>query len=278
MKQSESWNYLLIDSHHQEEFANVLPACLAEGGNTCAIGVYDDEGHVLGAIAYRCEGFPYYIEWIFVDPAVRRKGIGTTLIRKVFSIIGGTGERYPVICQVPFTEQEPDLYYFLLTQQCADLFFSHDRYCLKPEEIREVEDLHRKGNLTLEQKSFFDLSDMEQKKILQQMDQEQIFSVAYMERWNEGYIPSLCRVIYVNNTLMNLIFVKTLPDGNLKLELLYSKYLRGLEELLLSAVKEMESTYPDKELVFDAVSEESRRLARRLFPHARVTHIYEGEW
>ena len=278
MKQPDRLRYFLIDRDHQKDFANVLPECLITGGNICAIGVCDEEDHILGAIAYLCEHFHYYVEWLFVDPAVRRQGIGTKLLRRLFSIIGGTGERYPVTCQVPFTEEDPDLYYFLLTQQCADLGYSHDRYYLKGEDVRTSDELHRKFNLVLEQKLFFDLSKPEQEKILRQMEQEELFSVMDMKDWSEGYIPSLCRVIIVNNNLMDLILVKELPSGVLELSLLYSKYRRGLEELLLTDVKEMEQNYPDRELIFDAITEESRKIAGHLFPRARVSHIYEGEW
>ncbi len=278
MKQPEQLNYLLIDDSHQKDFASVLPECLVTGGNVCAFGVYDDEGHVLGALAYRCENFHYYVEWIFVDPAVRRQGIGSSLLRRLFTIIGGTGERYPVTCQVPFSKEEPDTYYFLLAQQCADLAFSHDRYYLKGEEIRTTEELYKQFNLVLEQQLFFDLNEQEQEKILRLMEQENLFFVRHMENWSSGYIPSLCRVIFVNNNLMSLILVKELPSGVLELALLYSKYRRGLEELLLTDVEEMEKLYPDRELIFDAVTPESRRIAKHLFPNARVSHIYEGEW
>lgn len=278
MNQPKQLNYLLIDPGHQKDFSGVLPECLVTCGNTCAIGVYDDEGYILGAIAYRCEHFHYYVEWIFVDPAVRRQGIGSSLLRRLFTIIGGTMERYPVTCQVPFSEEEPEMYDFLLTQQCADLCFSHDRYHLKPQDIQNSKVLRRERSLTLEQTLFFDLSEQEQRKILQGLDREGVFNTAGMQDWSKGYIPSLCRVIYVQNTLMNLIFVKELPDRNLKLAFLYSKYPRGLAELVYAAVQEMEAHYPNKTLLFDAVTPESRQLAAHLFPNAKPEHIYEGEW
>ncbi len=278
MNQSKQLNYLLIDPGHQKDFSGVLPECLVTCGNTCAIGVYDDEGYILGAIAYRCEHFHYYVEWIFVDPAVRRQGIGSSLLRRLFTIIGGTGERYPVTCQVPFSPEEPELYDFLLSQQCADLAFSHDRYYVKSEDIRTSGELNMKCNYSLEQKLFFDLSEAEQKRILRQMEELKLFFVLDMEDWSSGYVPSLCRVILMNKSLMSLILVKELDSGVLELALLYSNYRRGLEELLLTDVGEVEAHFPDRELVFDAMTGEARRLAKHLFPNAKVSHIYEGEW
>lgn len=278
MKQPEGLNYLLIDASHQKDFSSVLPECMVTAGNVCAIGVYDDKGSVLGALAYRCEHFHYDVEWIFVDPAVRRNGIGTSLLHRLFSIIGGTGERYPITLQVPYTQQEPDFYYFLLTQQCADLGFSHDRYYVKAEDIRTSGGLHREWNFVLEQKLFFDLSKPEQERILRQLEQERVFFALDTEDWDRGCVPSLCRVILVNNNLMNLILVKELDSGILELVFLYSKYRRGLEELLLTDAKEVEEHYPDRELIFDAMTEQSRHIAKHLFPNARVVHIYEGEW
>lgn len=77
---------------------------------------------------------------------------------------------------------------------------------------------------------------------------------------------------------MDLLLVQKRPDGNLELSYLYSKYPKGLVELLTEAAWDTESYYPNAKLVFDAVNEESASMAKKLFPQAERVPIYEAEW
>lgn len=59
--------------------------------NRISIGVVDEEDKILGAISYIVVRYEYVIDWVYVEPQVRRRGLGTGLVDKVIETIMPTG-------------------------------------------------------------------------------------------------------------------------------------------------------------------------------------------
>ena len=137
--------------------------------------------------------------------------------------------------------------------------YSHDRFYVLPREIRGIKIPGTGTKDTLPQEGFFKLPEAAQKKILYQLEVECNYVVPGFEEWKKNAAPELCRVI-------------------LQLSYLYSKYPKGLVELLTEAAWDTESYYPKAKLVFDAVNEESASMAKKLFPQAERVPSYEAEW
>ncbi len=166
---------------------------------------------------------------------------------------------------------------------CGALCYRYANYQYDILWIYVVEEKRRQGTGTdskdpLPQEGFFTLPETEQKKILLQLERECNYVVLDYEEWKKSAVPELCRVIVQNGSLMDLLLVQKRPDGNLELSYLYSKYPKGLVELLTEAAWDTESYYPKAKLVFDAMNEESASMARKLFPQAERVAIYEAEW
>lgn len=271
-------NFLLINKENRGNFTSVFPDTIELTGNRIAIVAYNEEGYVLGSVSCVMVGFQYDIDWIYIHPKIRRKGVGISLLDRVVRAIMDTGEIFPITARFEFSEDDKEMHTFFLSCNYMITNYSHERYYVTAEDIKGSSALHRAGNTETTSELFFDKPLEEQKKILAKLSYEETYDVDDYDRWKETCVPELCRCVYVKNNLVDLIFMQKLPDGNLELAYLYGKYPRGLFELLSATVSEMERLYPEANLTFEAMNEDSEMLAKHLFPKAKTVHIYESEF
>jgi len=269
---------VLIEDDNRENFDSVFPDMIELGPQRVAVAAVDEKDRVLAAISYIVINFEYVIDWLFVEPQIRRQGVGTYLINQVLSSVVQSGDIMPVTARFEFKEDGNALHTFFLSCQALNTTYSHERYYVTPDEIKSSDALHRPVKAQHRVVPFFDQSVNEQKAILNMLSRLQAYTVLNYEKWKQECVPELCQCVYVNNNLVDLIFMRKLPDGNLDLSYLYGKYPRGLIELLGTTVSKMEALFPGASLVFDAMSDESMQLAKHLFPKARTTHIFEAEF
>ena len=271
-------NCVLIEEDMRDDFEDVFPMELDLSMTRVAVGAVDERDYILGAVSYQVVNYEYHIDWLYVEPEYRRRGIGTFLIDQVLRAVMQTGEILPVTARFELSDENMDLYNFFLSSQNMDLSYSHERYYVSFENLRSSEILHRSINSKLKMVSFFNKPLIEQKKILNMLSKEETYTVTDYDAWKKECVPELCQCVYVNNNLVDLIFMKELPDGNLELSFLYGKYPRGLMELLYDIISKIEMNYPGAFLTFEAISEEARNLAQNLFPSARTVPVYEAEF
>lgn len=269
---------VLIEEENRADFDSVFPDMIELVPERVAVAAVDEEDRVLASISYRVINFEYVIDWIFVEPDFRRQGIGSYLINQVLSAVMQSGSIMPVTARFEFKEDGEALHTFFLSCQAMNTSYSHERYYVTPDEIKSSDALHRPVKAQHKVVPFFDQSVNEQKAILNMLSRQQAYTVLNYEKWKQECIPELCQCVFVNNNLVDLIFMRKLHDGNLDLSYLYGKYPRGLIELLGSIVRKMEALFPEASLVFDAMSDESMQLAKHLFPKSRTTHIFEAEF
>lgn len=270
---------VLIDEENRDVFDSVFPDIIELTDDRVAVAAVDDEDEVvLGAISYKVVGFEYVIDWLYVEPQVRRQGVGTYMINEVLRAVVQSGEILPVTAQFEFREDDNSLHTFFLSCQIMTTSYSHERYYVSPEQIRASDALHRSVKAEHKVVRFFDQSVNEQKAILNMLSRQQTYTVLNYEKWKAECVPELCQCIFVNSNLVDLIFMRKLSNGNLELAYLYGKYPRGLIELLSSTVSKMEALFPGASLTFEAMSDESMQLAQHLFPKAKTAHVYEAEF
>lgn len=270
-------NYLWIDEENRSSFKSVLPREYTEGKENICIGAVDDEGFVCGALCYRCASYQYDVLWIYVSEEKRLQGTGTGLMDRLFQIVGTSGEICPISARFE-PAKEKSLYAFFLSYTKMETTYSHSRYYIVPRDLRSVNIPGMGEKDTLPQTDFFSLSTVAQHKILTKLEEECGYVVPDYDDWKKSTVPELCRCIFLEGELKNLLLVQKRADGNLELSYLYSKHPRGLVELLSDAAWDTEGIYPDAKLVFDAVTRESAAMAKKLFPHAHIVPIYEAEW
>ncbi len=270
-------NYCLIDEENREAFAGVFPENMPFIKTRVAIGAVNEEGFVVGSVAYVLTGYEYEIDWIYVEPDFRRQGVGSGLLDKIFDVMTGAGDIFPITARFEFSTENSDIHSFFLSFDRMITSYSHERYYVNAADIKVSEKLHKPSTDSTQVVGFFDRDVKEQKKILNMLSNEQTYLVDDYDEWCKTCIPELCKCVFVNNNLVDMVILQKVSEGNLELGYLYGKYPRGLFNLLSATVSEMERLYPDAKLSFEAMNPESELLAKHLFPKAKTVHVYEAE-
>ena len=270
-------NYLQVNKNNLDLFMPVLPDGLVLADNRVTIGAFDEDEGCLGAVSFSLVGFEYVIDWIYVDEQFRLRGIGRSLINTVIDIVMKTGDRYPITARFEY-DGENSLYIFFLSLPDILTDFSHKRYYITSNDIRNITSLRKPSGQSTSTEPFFARSVNEQKRILAKLEYEETYTVADYDKWKETCEQDLCLGVFAKNNLLDLIIMTRLPGGNLELSYLYGKYPKGLMELLSDTVEKIEQLFPEAQLTFEAMNEASVSLADHLFPKAKTALIYEAEY
>ena len=271
-------SYVLLNEENRGDFDTVFPEGIALVPFRVAFAAVDEEGRILGAVSYILLNYEYLLDWVYVEPEVRRQGVGTQLVEEVFRIIVKTENLFPLTARFEYSNDDTELHTFFLSIKYMYTSYSHERYYVTKEDLRSSEGLKRSVNSEVTTEKFFDLSVAEQKKILTLLMMQETYVVGDYEQWKKTCVPELCRCVYAKNTLVDLIIMQRNPDGNMELSYLYGKYPKGLFQLLSETVKDLEALFPESNITFDAMNDESVKLAEHLFPKARKAHVYEAEF
>ncbi len=140
-------NHILITEDNQEAFSDVLPPRLS-GRDRITIGAYDDDGAVCGAVSMTQASDRMDLDWIFVMPQVRRRGIGSGLVAEL-SDYALQAEGRPLYCSFAADEDEGNgLYLFFVSDALSDCGFdvsyAYDRYIITPEALKKLKTDHVK--------------------------------------------------------------------------------------------------------------------------------------
>ena len=270
-------NFILLDKENREDFISVYPSVIPDDGERISIGAGSDGGEALGAVSVVYLNCQILIDWLYVDPLARNRGIGSALIAEIIEMITKTGERYPLVARFPVTEEEDSLHRFFLSLEEFEVSFSHDRYYVTAKDLREIKPFRKQMMEEEPPGHFFEEPVAWQKQILSQLESEQVYSVPDYGKWKEDCVPELCLSFVMDGELVGLIFV-TKRGEDLELAWLYSVFPSVLYRLLKEALETADQLYPEADLTFEVMSEEAGKLAKKFFPDARREHIYEAEW
>ncbi len=269
-------NFTMIDDENRESVSGVLLDSIEMTPNRVVIAAYDEEEVVLGAISFLLKNYMYVIDWIYVEPDFRNQGIGKALVDEVIRFTQHAEGQFPLTAQFEYSEDDKEMHDFFLSNPVMETEYSHERYYLKPEDIKNMNAIKKSNIDGIDLKHFFDKPMQEQFSILDMLSNDEEFTVMDYEKWKSECVPELCLCVNVKDNLTNLIFIRELPDGNLELSYLYGKNPKGLLILLNNTVSRIEALFPEAILRFDAVNEESERMAKHLFPDVKPVHIYEA--
>lgn len=270
--------HVMVNLENYQAFQGVLPPDLISGKERVAVGSCDGEGAVLGAVSLTLIDYQYTIDWIYVNEQARRRGVGSALMSRVFSVITGTGEVFPVSVFFPASPQREELYWFFKSIPGMTVSYSHQRTQIMPEAIRSSKALHRKIKERKNWQNLFALPASLQKQVMSEMNRLGQYVVSDYDEWKALMIPELCRCAFTGDSVSGILLVSSFSKEFLRLSYLYSTNVATLAEGLLQAVKIMEHSFPEKGLVFEALTEESQKLTDKLFPEAEQTDIYEALW
>ena len=83
-------NYIKIDQSNRMDFASVLPEAFSQEPYI-ALGAYEPDGSVCGAVSLSDDGEQYGIDWLYVTPKKRLMGIGLGLVKEVKHMVSKIG-------------------------------------------------------------------------------------------------------------------------------------------------------------------------------------------
>ena len=271
-------NYILINKENYADFLALIPLSIYPEDGRIILGAYSDDGDIIGVISFELSDNEYNLDWLFVAPSMRGRGVAKGLLREVFRFISVTGEVYPLSAEFEVTEEDNSLYGFFLSQNDMDVSFSHLRYYVSAEELKTSHLLNKTVNIVLGEKKFFDLTGAEQNRVINEMTADHRYFLENREKWGESCIEKLCRVMYSEDRVIGTIFVQRRTDGNLELSYLYSKNPLCTKKLVNETAKGISEFYPRCSLIFDTVDEGALKMARKLFPSSKTVNIYQAEW
>ena len=269
---------VLINKVNYDDFKIVLPLRKLPETNRYTLGAYNDEGVVAGAISFYLAKDRYEIDWLYVAPSMRRRGAATLLLNQIYLFIRDTGEIYPIHAQYEVTEKELSLYGFFLSRSEMDTSFSHYRYYVPPYVLNAVFGHKISLEKGIEEKQFFSLQTGMQNMFLSEISADNGYLIQDKNGWKGECVPNLCRVLCKNDKLFSAVFIMNRDDGNLELSYLYSKNPESTNAIVSRVGAELIEKYPKAKLVFDAVGERAKPLAKKLFPDAKNVCIYESVW
>ena len=276
MQETTGYQFVLIEEDMKQDFGGVLPAELVPEENRVCIGIVDEEGEILGAISYSLIAYEYLIDWVYVVPPMRRKGIASLLLNQVLETVMGTGDLFPVSARFPYTDEDHAAFALFQSNEEMMVNYLYDRYLLGPEEIKNAKNLHVSLHLNIKTTPFFDLPRNRQDQILMELEQKHGYVTDSYERWKRNMIPEFCQCIFAEDELLDLVLVEKLLDRSLSVSFAYSKNGKGLIAILAAITAVVEKKYPNMSLTFDTINERSRQLAEKIFPQAQPIPIYEA--
>ena len=270
-------NHILVSKENFDFFSHILPEEYYTEGTRITLGAYDNDGVVHGVISYVSLGYECIIDWIFVEAASRRKGVGTGLIREVLSAIKNTG-----ICPVSArfeVRKNSGIYNFFLSFDEFDTEYLFDRYYISSRELMNSKALQKEVKSKLSRHEFFDQSDRARRAVMAKLeDLENGFDIEDPEKWEESCVPELCLFSGAEDDPQTVIFIQKRDDGDLELSYLFSTNPMEMISLMGDLRKMIVSKYPNSDLVFDAVNPTSDGIARKLFPGAIPINIYSASY
>ena len=275
-------NYIVADLTNIKAFRSVLPEYLADNIGT-SLAAYEDDRSICGAVSFSYDGDGYLIDWIYVVPEKRLQGVGRGLVMEVKKLVSEVG-----ICPVRIrfdASNNSGIYEFLLSLDGDDVYvdmsYSHNRYKVTAggftgsDAINGLNVIKDASAKVYTITSFWDMDDKEINHALTlAMDHIRIMDFDDFKKTCE---KELCISAKKGDRLLAFSLVQRLPSGELNLSYLYSADQKALP-LILNELAFYMMEYDKKQVIyFDAITEESELLARKIFPDATVESIYEAE-
>ena len=264
--------FLRVDDPVSDErtpyFRELLPEHVIETHGCRFIGAADENGIPEGAVAYSVHENNVDILHVEVYPELRRRGIGTSLVRILL--------KYLSLAEMPFILQAVYSDSGAPEDAVTDAFFrsmpdfevvSGGRiYTVTPDTIWNPDRLDHIQKYACPVKSFTELTKEEKGNLIN--DLEKRGSAGMLPDAGEKVIQdlSLCHLEDGHCTACVIFKESGIPD-TIELAFLMSGQHKGdhLAGVLNEVVKRLRTSYRDKNMVFSVVNRESELVAKRFF-------------
>ncbi len=269
-------SYIEITEENREDFSAVLPDLLLDNMGI-SVGAVNSKDEVCGAISLSFDGARYDIDWIYVTPDMRKKGVGRGLMTEAKRIVDHVG-----ICPI-YAQFDPldgsGLYEFFLSlnsgQMIVDITYSHDRYMVDALDFLHSEHLKMKKDPEYMAEPLWEMEEEKIDAVLGIVLEN--YSIRNPKAFRESCEKKLCFAVQNGDRIQGIMIMQKLPGGDLLLSYIYSRDPRAAASLLMAASLEIKRNYKQKRIYFDVVSREAELMAKKFFPDARPMHIYEAD-
>ncbi len=237
------------------------------GGVRFYLGVFTPDKYPCAILAYDFLDGIYELHHLFVDPAHRRKGIGSLLMKKLFTSFYKTGMVFPFYLTY-IDDKASSIGSFIRAQGNFVSDTSNEIYTLAPEHRKFISHYEKYMQMDTSAECFFDLDQTITAHFLRDQQKQGLPYLENLHNENAQYVKPLCLTICSDEKIQSAVFFKRSDSGNLVLSYLFShKYsalhLRGL---LAALIQKLEADYPQDTLEFQTVSPAAKRLFTGLFP------------
>ncbi len=264
--------FLRVDDPVSDErtpyFRDLLPDHVIESPGCRFIGAADENGIPEGVIAFSMQENNVDILHVEVYPELRRRGIGTSLVRILL--------KYLSLAEMPFILQAVYSDSGAPEDAVTDAFFrsmpdfevvSGGRiYTVTPDTIWNPDRLDHIQKYACPVKSFTELTKEEKGNLIN--DLEKRGSAGMIPEAGEKVIPdlSLCHLEDGHCTACVIFKESGIPD-TIELAFLMSGQHKGdhLAGVLNEVTKRLGASYRDKSIVFSVINRDSELVAKRFF-------------
>ncbi len=271
-------DHILITKQNIHEFGKYLPLNMAPGEDRIIIGAYDDDGVICGVISYAVMAYEYEVDWLYVTPNMRRRGVARGLMDELFRFIKSTGEVLPINIEFEVSEKDMDLFYFFMSIDEMNVSYSHERFYVSSRNISDSQILSKEVMLEFETTPFCSLPRSEQEELLKETDRVHPFVIEDYDMWINNCIRELCNVYYSNGKAVGFILFQNRTDVNIECSYIFSKTPMLTKKMIVDSASVVKKSYQKSGVVFDTVDDVMEHMCRRIFPEAKIKHIYAAEW
>ena len=250
-------------------FVELLPEELRAEKKCRLIGAVDENGIPEGVVAFSLNGNMADILHVEVYRELRRKGIGTAMIRVLLKFLASA--ELPFVLQAVYSADGED------GDDVTDAFFrslpdfevvSGGRDCtVTPDTLWDLDRLKLLEGHKCAVTQYTELSVTEKNRLIKDLEKRNMRG--FINFREDRLIPDLSLCHMENGKCMTcVIFTKALEPHTLELAFLMSlpEAKRSLAGVLNEVVRRYKERYPEHRMVFSLVNKESRLLARHFFP------------
>ena len=269
-------DYVRIDEQNKDIFLSVLPEDPVDELSVC-IGAMDEKA-VCGGVSVSFYGDMYSIDWLYVTPSMRRRGVARGLLREVQSLVAEIGF-YPILMQVIDTGDN-GIRDFLSSIESEfhllEVTYSHDRYVITREVLVDHHvygSLLDKGMITdYKAEMFWNMGD---KAIAYAMS---LIDVSLLDdsEFQASCKNDLCIAMMKKDRPEAFCLVLNRGRDGVLLYNLYSSNVRALVSLF-QVLSDVMEEYDTKALYYETTKKKAALFAEKLFPAAKKETVYDVE-
>lgn len=244
--------------------------------DSISLGVTVD-GVPAGIIVVQLSDYHYEIVWLYIRRDVRRKGIGSGLVRELLSCIRKSNEIYPLSLRVNSDAEE--LFPFIETLECFDLNFECRRFFVSAQR-RNASELvaklskHRKHD----SEGFFEQSDLMLNRLYSTIADKGMNLRGLVSDNNDSFIRNLS-LCHVGSRIDSLILVREIGLHNFEIVYAYSENKIHFAHLLLEVLKRISDSYEDANLNISALNQATELIVYHLFgADTPCSRLYRADW